>query len=136
MTSDLIIQPSYDAIIIGAGNNGLTCSWFYRRYDNNWRDKSTRIYVDVHAFGYQLENLSPVSGELQLYNYGFELIEPEICYSHIFPDGGSISMYWDLQITVNSLEKYLKKDAQTEISITWEYFLYLRIFPIRYRKKW
>jgi hypothetical protein len=39
---------------------------------------------DVHTFGYQLANLSPVPGELRLYNYGFELIKPEICYSHIF----------------------------------------------------
>lgn len=72
---------------------------------------------DVHAFGYQLANLSPVPGELRLYNYGFKLIKPEICYSHIFPDGGSISMYRDLQKTVKSLEKYSKKDAQTWIEI-------------------
>jgi phytoene dehydrogenase-like protein len=72
---------------------------------------------DVHAFGYQLANLSPIPGELRLYNYGFKLIKPEICYSHIFPDGGSISMYRDLQKTVKSLEKYSKKDAQTWIEI-------------------
>jgi len=72
---------------------------------------------DVYAFGYHLANLSPVPSELQLYNYGFELIKPEICYSYIFPDGGSISMYRDLQKTVQSLEKYSKKDAQTWIKI-------------------
>ena len=41
---------------------------------------------DVHAFGYQLANLSPISKELNLNIYGFELIKPEISYSHIFPD--------------------------------------------------
>jgi beta-carotene ketolase (CrtO type) len=40
----------------------------------------------VHAFGYQLANLSPVPNELSLDKYGFELILPEISYSHIFPD--------------------------------------------------
>lgn len=41
---------------------------------------------DVHAFDYQLANLSPVPKELNLSEYGFELIKPEISYSHIFPD--------------------------------------------------
>ena len=51
MTNDDTIQSSYDAIVIGAGHNGLTCAcylaevWpqsignrkisFYRWYDNN-----------------------------------------------------------------------------------------------------
>lgn len=46
---------------------------------------------DVHAFGYKLANLSPVPIELNLCNYGFELIKLDISYSHIFPDGGYIS---------------------------------------------
>lgn len=29
---------------------------------------------NVHAFGYQLANLSPVSAELNLSEYGFELL--------------------------------------------------------------
>lgn len=37
---------------------------------------------DVHAFGYKLANLSPVPIELNLCNYGFELIKPEISYSY------------------------------------------------------
>ena len=40
---------------------------------------------DVHAFGYQLANFSPVPAELELGNYGFELIHPEISFSHVFP---------------------------------------------------
>jgi phytoene dehydrogenase-like protein len=48
---------------------------------------------DVHAFGYQLANLSPVPDELNLSEYGFELLRSEISYSHVFPDGGYISMY-------------------------------------------
>ncbi|MGB9167715.1 MAG: NAD(P)/FAD-dependent oxidoreductase [Nitrososphaeraceae archaeon] len=133
MTRDLIIQPSYDAIVIGAGHNGLTCACYLARfglkvlviekYDSIGGMTITEEITlpgymsDVHAFGYQLSNLSPVPSELQLYNYGFELIKPEICYSHIFPDGGSISMYRDLQKTVKSLEKYSKKDVQTWIKI-------------------
>ena len=45
---------------------------------------------DVHVFGYQLANLSPVPAELNLNKYGFELLRPEISYSHVFPDGGYV----------------------------------------------
>ncbi|HSF51679.1 MAG TPA: FAD-dependent oxidoreductase [Nitrososphaeraceae archaeon] len=32
MTSDLIIRPPYDAIVIGAGHNGLTCACYLARF--------------------------------------------------------------------------------------------------------
>ena len=68
---------------------------------------------DVHAFGYQLANLSPVPYELDLGKFGFELLRPEISYSHVFPDGGYISMYRNVEKTMNSIGKYSKKDAHT-----------------------
>jgi hypothetical protein len=51
-------------------------------------------WSDVHAYGYQLANLSPVPFELDLKGYGFELIYPNISISHIFPnDHGCVSFY-------------------------------------------
>jgi len=41
-----------------------------------------RYMSDVHAFGYQLANLSPFPDELHLHKYGFELIKSKICYSY------------------------------------------------------
>jgi beta-carotene ketolase (CrtO type) len=41
------------------------------------------FHSDVHAFGYQLANLSPVPKELNLDRYGFDLIESEI-FIHMF----------------------------------------------------
>ena len=58
---------------------------------------------DVHAFGYQLANLSPVPHELDLQRHGFELIYPEICLSHIFPNGQYISMYPSIDRTIKSI---------------------------------
>jgi phytoene dehydrogenase-like protein len=129
MTNDDTIQSSYDAIVIGAGHNGLTCACYLARYGLKVLviEKYHSIggmtiteeitlpgfLSDVHAFGYQLANLSPVPIELNLGNYGFELIKPEISYSHIFPDGGYITMYRDLLKTVKSIEKYSNKDAKT-----------------------
>ena len=129
MTNDTSIQSYYDAIVIGAGHNGLTCACYLSRFGLKVLviEKYHSIggmtiteeitlpgfLSDVHAFGYQLANLSPVPLELNLGNYGFELIKPEISYSHIFPDGGYITMYRDILKTVKSIKKYSTKDAKT-----------------------
>ncbi|MGB7295827.1 MAG: NAD(P)/FAD-dependent oxidoreductase, partial [Candidatus Aminicenantales bacterium] len=68
---------------------------------------------DLHAFGYQFANLSSVPQELNLSAYGFDLIWPEINYSHVFPDGGIISMHRSIDDTVRSIERYSKKDGET-----------------------
>jgi beta-carotene ketolase (CrtO type) len=99
----------YDAIVIGAGHNGLTCACYlakaglkvlvieqYKSIGGMTITEEVTLpgfRSDVHAFGYQLANLSPVPDELNLSEYGFELLRSEISYSHVFPDGGYISMY-------------------------------------------
>ena len=67
---------------------------------------------DIHAFGYQLANTSPVPMELGLDRFGFELICPEISFSHIFPDGKYISMYRSLEKTIKSIARFSIKDGQ------------------------
>ena len=122
-------SPEYDAIVIGAGHNGLTCACYLAKaglkvlvieqYHSIGGMTITEEVTlpgfksDVHAFGYQLANLSPVPAELNLNKYGFELLRPEISYSHVFPDGGYVSMYRNLEQTMKSIEKYSKKDAYT-----------------------
>ena len=68
---------------------------------------------DLHAFGYQFASLSPVPQELELSAFGFELIRPEINFSHVFPDGGIISMHRSVEDTVQSIGRYSKKDGET-----------------------
>jgi len=122
-------SSGYDAIIIGAGHNGLTCACYLAKaglsvlvVEQNHSLGGMTITEqvtlpgfrsDVHAFGYQLANLSPVPAELNLDKYGFELLKPEISYSHVFPDRKYISMYRTVDETVKSIEKYSKKDAHT-----------------------
>ena len=128
-SNSLQFSSEYDAIIIGAGHNGLTCGCYLAK-------AGLRVLVleeyhaiggmtiteeitlpgfksDIHAFGYQLANTSPVPKELGLDRFGFELIYPEISFSHIFPDGQYISMYRSLQKTIKSIQKFSVKDAQT-----------------------
>src|SRR4029434_5038909 len=70
------------------------------------------FWSDIHASGYQLANLSPVLHELGLLDR-YELIEPEIPFSHAFPDGNIISVNRDLEKTVEDIARYSHKDAAT-----------------------
>jgi beta-carotene ketolase (CrtO type) len=119
----------YDAIIIGAGHNGLTCGCYLAKaglrvlileeYHSIGGMTITEDITlpgfksDIHAFGYQLANVSPVPNELDLDKFGFELIYPEISFSHIFPNGRYISMYKSLDKTIKSIEKFSVRDART-----------------------
>jgi phytoene dehydrogenase-like protein len=119
----------YDAIVIGAGHNGLTCACYLARaglrtlvvdqYHTVGGMATTEEITlpgfrsDMHAFGFQLANLSPVTAELGLADFGLELIRPEINHSHVFPDGGIISMHRDVERTVASIGRYSKEDGET-----------------------
>jgi beta-carotene ketolase (CrtO type) len=129
ITSTSATVGQYDAVVIGAGHNGLTGACYLAKaglktlvleeYHSIGGVTITEAITlpgfksDIHAFGYQLANLSPVPDELGLGKFGFELIQPEICYSHVFPDGGYISMYRSVDKTIKSIERYSRKDALT-----------------------
>jgi phytoene dehydrogenase-like protein len=118
----------YDAIVIGAGHNGLTCACYLARaglkvlvleqYHTvggmtvTEEETLPGFWSDIHASGYQLANLSPVPHELGLLDR-YELIEPEIPFSHAFPDGHIISVHRDIEKTVGDLARYSHKDAET-----------------------
>lgn len=128
----------YDAIVIGAGHNGLTCACYLAKAGLNvlvledyhsigGMTLTEEITLpgfksDVHAFGYSLATLSPVPYELNLKSYGFELIHPEVSLSHIFPnDHGYISMHKSLDRTLKSIQRYSDKDARSWKKIFDEY---------------
>lgn len=122
-------MQAYDAIVVGAGHNGLTCACYLARaglqtlvldqYHTVGGMATTEELTlpgfrsDVHAFGFQFANLSPVPEELGLADFGLELIRPEINYSHVFPGGGIISMHREVENTVASIGRYSKADGQT-----------------------
>src|SRR5262245_57688801 len=122
-----MVHP-HDAIVIGAGHNGLTCACYLARaglkvlvleqYGKvggmtiTEEETLPGFWSDIHASGYQLANLSPVPQELGLLN-DYELIEPEIPFSHAFPDGDLISVNRDIEKTVANIARFSHKDATT-----------------------
>ena len=123
------MPATFDAIVIGAGHNGLTCACYLARaglqvlvldqYHTVGGMATTEEITlpgfrsDLHAFCYQFASLSPAPRELDLSAFGFELIRPEINFSHVFPDGGIISMHRSVEDTVQSIGRYSKKDGET-----------------------
>jgi len=122
-----MVHP-HDAIVIGAGHNGLTCACYLARaglkvlvleqYGKvggmtlTEEETLPGFWSDIHASGYQLANLSPVPRELGLLSK-YELLEPAIPFSHAFPNGEMISVNRDIEKTVAAIARYSHKDAAT-----------------------
>jgi phytoene dehydrogenase-like protein len=122
------MTKSFDAIVIGAGQNGLTCACYLaaaglrvlvlERYHSVGGMTLTEevtgpgFWSDLHASGYQLANISPVPADLKLHEIGVELIEPEIPFAHAFPDGRAIAVYRNLERTVENISRISPADAE------------------------
>lgn len=131
------MSAKYDAIIIGAGHNGLTCACYlaraglkvlvlekYREVGGMTLSEEVTLpgfISDIHASGYQLANISPVPAELELAKYGLELCKPELVYAHAFPDGAALAVSRDLERTVENIARISRKDAETWRSLVERY---------------
>src|SRR5947208_15696203 len=128
----MIIRPpmaSYDAVVIGAGHNGLTCACYLakaglsvillERYATiGGMTISEEIAApghlsDVHASGYLVAKLSPSPDELGLAEHGLELITPNPNWAQIFPDGRSFVIGRDVETTAASIARFSRRDADT-----------------------
>jgi beta-carotene ketolase (CrtO type) len=123
------MSTRYDAIVVGAGHNGLTCACYLAKAGlkvlvlERYRDVGGMTLTeeltlpgfrsDVHASGNQLANLSPVPRELELEKHGLELVEPDIVYAHAFPDGRVLAVSRDSEKTVENIGGFSKRDAET-----------------------
>ena len=123
------MPAKYDAIVIGSGHNGLTCACYLAKaglkvmvleqnhsiggMTNTEELTLPGFQSDTHAICFQVANFSPALHELQLAQYGFELIYCDPCFSQVFPNGRSISVHRNLDETCQSIGQFSKKDAAT-----------------------
>jgi phytoene dehydrogenase-like protein len=122
-------MPTYDAIVIGAGHNGLTCACYLARAGlkvlvleqyhavggMTISEEITRpgFLSDIHASGYVLGKLSPAPDELGLAAHGFAPITPDPNWAQVTPAGGLVLVSRDPARTLESIAQFSQADART-----------------------
>jgi phytoene dehydrogenase-like protein len=120
---------SYDAIVIGAGHNGLVAATYLSRA--GWRtlvleresrpggavlsDELTRpgLIHDVFATNMNLFRGSPVAAELgaELERHGLEYATSALPFANVFPDGSALRVHQDRAKTLDGLRAHDARDA-------------------------
>jgi beta-carotene ketolase (CrtO type) len=122
-------MKSYDAVVIGAGHNGLTCACYLakaglkvlvleRHATVGGMTVSEELAApgflsDVHASGYLVAKLSPAPAELGLAGQGLDLVTPDPNWAQVFPDGRFLTIGRDVEATARSIAKFSARDAET-----------------------
>ncbi|MGE0218635.1 phytoene desaturase family protein [Mycolicibacterium sp.] len=119
-------DTTYDAVVIGAGHNGLITAGYLARAGKRVLVVEAR---DVVGGACTSEELIPGStwsscafiasllrpeiiAELELERYGLQMYQTEANEVSIFPDGSHLFMWKDLDRTLKEIAKFSDKDAR------------------------
>ena len=118
-------RSTYDAIVIGAGHNGLITAGYLARAGKTVLVVEAR---DVVGGACTSEELIPgatwsscafiasllrpeIIADLELERYGLEMYQTEANEVSIFPDGSHLFVWKDMDKTLKEIEKFSKSDA-------------------------
>ncbi|MDJ0757398.1 MAG: NAD(P)/FAD-dependent oxidoreductase [Ardenticatenaceae bacterium] len=116
----------FDAIIIGAGHNGLICAGYLaqaglkvlvveRRHKVGGAVVTEEIIpgfkFDLGGSAHILIHHTPIISDLKLTEFGLEYLDVDPLFWTPFPDGRSITMYKDLDKTCESIAQINEQDA-------------------------
>jgi phytoene dehydrogenase-like protein len=122
-------DATYDAVIIGAGHNGLALGTYLAR--SGWdvaifeqrgeeggglcTEELTRpgFLHNVHCNYHTLVGVCPVYEHLELHNHGLRYVRPPVQMGSAFSDGTALTVHTDLERTCASIARFSQKDADT-----------------------
>ncbi len=123
------MKDNYDAIIIGAGHNGLTLGSYLARSGLDvvvlesrheeggglCTEEVTRpgFLHNMHANYHTFVDMAPPVADLDLRGHGVEYVRPEVQMASIFDDGTALVVHDDLDKTCASMARFSEKDAET-----------------------
>ncbi len=127
----------YDVVMVGGGHNGLTCACYLAKAGKSVLVLETREVVgggcatkEVAAPGFRhnfhsnfhgIIHMGPVYRDLELERYGARYVWPENQFAHVFPNGNALVWSRSLDRTIESVERFSKRDARTvrELALTY-----------------
>jgi phytoene dehydrogenase-like protein len=123
----------YDAIVIGAGHNGLTCAAYLARAgaevlvverENVVGGGTTTAEVTLPGFKHNLHanyfigfDVSPIYTDLELERNGFRFLMPQVQQVYLFRDSRAVVVHEDPQKTAASMARFSQKDADTYLRL-------------------
>jgi phytoene dehydrogenase-like protein len=122
-------DASFDAVIIGAGHNGMALGcylaksgWsvgiFEKRHEEGGglcTEELTRpgFLHNVHSNYHTLVGVSPVYEDLKLFEHGLKYVHPPVQMGSVFADGTALTIHTDMNKTYESMARFSQKDADT-----------------------
>ena len=126
---EMALKDTYDAIIIGAGHNGLTLGAYLarsglevlvleRRHEEGGGLCSEEVtqpgFVhNIHANYHTFVDMAPPVNDLDVRGHGVEYVRPEVQMASIFDDGTALTVHTDMDKTLASMARFSEKDAGT-----------------------
>src|ERR1700719_3297939 len=118
-------MPQFDAIIVGAGHNGLVCAAYLARAGRKVLVLERRELVGGCAVteeiwpGYRVSTASYLTSllqeriirELELPRYGYQVDAKDPAFFSAFPDGRHLFMWQDRAKTLAEIAKFSTHDA-------------------------
>ncbi|HKX76318.1 MAG TPA: NAD(P)/FAD-dependent oxidoreductase [Acidimicrobiia bacterium] len=144
MSNNLGANADPDVLVVGSGHNGLTCAAYLAKAglqvtvieaeDTIGGGTATRELIapgfrhNTCANYFHGFELYPVARDLQLEQYGFESIIPEVQQAYLYGDGRALVIHRDLEPTMESIARFSAQDARMWENLTERFLPALPLF--------